>query len=207
MKLSGEVLKGVEGVRGIKALIVLTVTAFDLTVVPGSKGPDLFVPNPMFGQALLKQRKVRYGIRFEAFRELRTVVCLNTFDRHRKGFQEVFEKHGRGVCVVLVKGFYIPPAGVLINGRVLIELLSLCFPYKTGKRDVFHIDLYPLSGVLHLLIGLRDVFGVRWLDSHHPLPSEDTVKTSNGAFITTLHEFYPKDDQTRMRVSAAHICD
>ena len=72
---------------------------------------------------------------------------------------------------------------------------------------MFNIDLNALTGVLHLLIGLGDVFGVRRFDRHNPVPAQDAVKAGDGTSITTLHELDPEHDQPGMRVSTAHVRD
>jgi hypothetical protein len=70
--------------RGIEALIVFTVTSFHLSIVPWSKGPDLFVADAMLEQTFLKQCEVIIRGRIEAFCKLQSVISLNTFDRHRE---------------------------------------------------------------------------------------------------------------------------
>ena len=57
-ELPEEVLKRVEGVRGIKALVVLAMASLNFSVVPGGIRPDLFVPDPVFSQASLEERQV-----------------------------------------------------------------------------------------------------------------------------------------------------
>lgn len=119
----------------------------------------------------------------------------------------MLQKHSRGVGVVFLKGLYISPAGVLIDRRVLVELLSLSLAHQTGRGNVFHIDLYSLSGIAHLFIRLRKVFGVGRLSRHDTQPSENTIQTGNGTRIAALQELYPEDDKACMRISAAHIRD
>ena len=86
-----------------------------------------------------------------------------------------------------------------------------CFPItwgcKQADRTKFHINLDPLSRMIHLFIGLRDVLWVRRMYSHDPLFPEEMVKTGNGAGVTALAEFDPESDQTGMGISAAHIVD
>ena len=109
---------------------------------------------------------------------------------------------------MLLKGLHETPAGILVDGRVLEKLLSDHLGvFQTGRRNKFHINLDALSGMIHLFIGLRDVLWVRRMYSHDPLLPEETVKAGNGAGIAAPSEFDPEDDQTVMRVSAAHILD
>ena len=109
---------------------------------------------------------------------------------------------------MFLEGFHIAPAGVFINGGILIELFTFCLiDQTTGRKNKLYIDLYPLSGVFHLLIRLGDILGIREFFCHDPLFLKETVKTWNGAFISSLHEFHPENDQTGMRIAPAHIPD
>lgn len=108
---------------------------------------------------------------------------------------------------MFLKSFHIPPAGVFIDGGILIKAFSFCFIDQTGGRNEFDIDLYPLPRIFHLLIRLWDVFGIGKFLSHDTLLFEETVETGDGAFITTLHEFDPENDQSGMRIASAHIPD
>ena len=108
---------------------------------------------------------------------------------------------------MLLKGFYEAPAGVFINSSILIKLLSLCFVYKTNRRYKFHINLDTLSRILHLFIRFRNVLWIGRFYSHHPLFAKETVQTWNRARIPPLHKFYPKDNQTGIRISSAHVMD
>lgn len=112
-----------------------------------------------------------------------------------------------GVSTVFLKGFHVPPAGIFVNGRILIKLFSLCLADQTAGGDKFYVNLNALSGMGHLLIRFGDIPGVRELLSHNPLFFQKAVKTGNGAFIAALHEFDPENNQTGMGVAPAHILD
>lgn len=117
-------------------------------------------------------------------------------------------KHGGGISAVFLKGFYKPPSGILINGGILEEVLSNDpAVHKTGRRNKLHIHLNALAGMVHLLIRLRDILRVRRMDGHDTLPAEEPVKPGNGAGVAALHEFYPENDETSIRVAPAHIED
>ena len=105
------------------------------------------------------------------------------------------------------KSFHIPPAGGLINGGILIEFLSFRIIDKTTCRNEFHIDLDTLSGIFHLLIRLRNIFGIRKFLSQDSLFLQKTIQSWDGTFITALHKFDPKDNQTRMGIAPTHILD
>ena len=112
-----------------------------------------------------------------------------------------------GIGAVLLKCLHETPAGILVDGRVLEKLLSDHLGDKQADGTKFHINLDPLSRMIHLFIGLRDVLWVRRMYSHDPLFPDEMVKTGNGAGVTALAEFDPESDQTGMGISAAHIVD
>ena len=66
---------------------------------------------------------------------------------------------------MLLKGFEISETRILVDCGILIELapLGLGISYYTGIGNELHIYLNSLSGILHLLIRLRDILGIRWL--------------------------------------------
>ena len=109
---------------------------------------------------------------------------------------------------MLFKGFHKTPSGILVNSSILEELLS-DHPAvnQTGGRDELHIDLYALAGMVHLLIGFRDILGIGRMNSHDALSAQEAVKARNGAGIAPLHEFYPKHDEACIRVTPAQIED
>ena len=111
------------------------------------------------------------------------------------------------IGAVFLKGFHIAPAGVFINGGILIKLLSFCFIDQTTGRNEFHIDLDPLPGIFHLLIRLGDILGIGEFFRHDPLFLKEAAEAWNGAFISALPELHPENDQAGMRVAPAHIPD
>ena len=85
-------------------------------------------------------------------------ICLNALNEIRKLFCAVLNKYSRGVCAVFRKCFKITKAAVLINKGILVPLRWFILPYDANLRHKFHINLYPLAWILHLLIGLYLVF-------------------------------------------------
>ena len=192
---------------GIEPLVVLPVAALHLSVMPGRIGADQFMPYPVFLQMFLKKGWF-IPMGSEAVGELRSIVGLDTFNRAGKCLYKVFHKLRGRIGAVFLKGFYKAPSGILIDGWVLKELFSKNLTvFQAGGGNKFDIHLDALSRMIHLLIRLGDVFGVGRMNSHNALLFEEAVKTGNGAFIATLHEFYPENDQTGMRIAPAHIPD
>ena len=52
-----KIIQRIEGVTGIEELLILTVAALDLSVVARRIGANQFMPDPQFGNRLLKQRR------------------------------------------------------------------------------------------------------------------------------------------------------
>ena len=101
-------------------------------------------------------------------------------------------KQGGGIGAVLLKGFHKPPSGILINSGILEEVLSNDpAVHKTGRGYEFYVHLNTLTRMVHLLIRLRNILGVRWMYSHDTLFFQEAVETGNGAGIAMLHEFDP----------------
>ena len=119
----------------------------------------------------------------------------------------MLEENSGGIGAMLIKSFYVTPAGVLVDRGVLIEFLPGSFIDQAGGRNKLDVDLDPLSRIVHLLIRLRDILGIRRLDGQGSLTLQDAIEAGNGTLITTLHKFDPEDDEPRMGVPAAHIRD
>lgn len=189
----------------IKTFIVFSVTAFYLPIVPGCKGPDGLVRDPMRFQMFLEESRL-VPVSSKAVGKFRPVIRLDTLDGKGERFYEVLQKLCRRIRIVFLKGFYETPSGVLIYGGVLEELLSNDLTvFEAGRGDKFHIHLDTLSGIFHLLIRLRDVFGIGRMNCQNALFPEETVETGDGAGITTLPELNPENDQTGIGITAAHV--
>ena len=191
----------------IETLIILSVAAFHLPVIPWGKGTDDFVEDPVHFQAFLEKSGL-LPVGGKTVGEFGPIIGLDAPDRTGKGLYQMICKLSGGIGAVLLKCLHETPAGILVDGRVLEKLLSDHLGvFQIGRRNKFHINLDALSGMIHLFIGLRDIFWVRRMYSHDPLFPEETVKAGNGAGVTALAEFDSENDQTVMRVSAAHIVD
>ena len=161
---------------GIKALIVLSVTTFDFTVMPWSKRSDQLVPDAMLHEPDLKQGGF-VPVRGETIGKLCTVIRLDTFNRQREYFYEMLQKDSGRIGVMLLEGLHIAPAGILIYSSILEELFSNDLAvFQTGRGDKFHINLNPLSRILHLFIVLGDILRVGRLHSQDSLLSEDAIE-------------------------------
>ena len=78
-ELPGEVIQGVETVAGIKALLILAVTALHFTIVAWSIGADELVADTQLGGGGLKQSGKITPAVGKTVGELEAIICLNTF--------------------------------------------------------------------------------------------------------------------------------
>ena len=119
----------------------------------------------------------------------------------------MFQEHSGGISAVFFKGFHEAPAGVFVNGGVLIELLSLCLVHQAYGRDKLDVDLDALTGMVHLLVRLGDVLWVGRFHGGKALFFQEAVKAGDGAIVTTLDELDPEDDEAGIGITPAHIGD
>lgn len=156
-ELMSKVVEGEETVGVIKALLILTMAAFDLAVMAGRIGANEFVPDAEANGGLFETGgNVLFGVG-KAVGKLKAIVGLHTLDGIRELFDNMPEKLRGRVGAVLLKCPQIPEAAVFINERVLIPLCAILLSDNTGLGDELHIDLYPLAGVLHLFVGLENI--------------------------------------------------
>ena len=204
-ELPGEVIEGIESMAGVEFFIVFSVAAFHLAIMPRCKGADLLVPDAELGQCFLKECQRPFLAVSHFVGKLKSVVCLDTLNGIRELFYHMLDKLGGRIGALLLEGFQIPKAAVLINESILIILFSRRIPNQTYTWNIFHIYLNSLSGILHLLIRFRNIFGVWKLDRLTIDPAQELVQTGDGSGIAPLPEFDPKYNQTGMWVPAAHI--
>ena len=191
----------------IEPLVVLPVAALYLPVMSGSIGTDKLMPDSMFLQTFLEKRWF-IPVSGKAVGKLRAIVRLDTFNLTGKSLDKVFHKLCRRIGTVFFKSLYKTPSGILINGSVLEKLLPDDLAvFEAGGGNKFDVHLNTLPRVVHLFRGFGNIFGVRRMDRHNSLFSEEAVKSGNGAGITSLPELDPKDYQAGIRIAASHIVD
>lgn len=195
--------------RGIEALVVLPVAAFHLPIMSGSIRADKFMADSILFQSGLKECQIPFLFRpGKAFGKFRAVIRLDALNGEGKGFDQMIQEHSGRIGVVLLKGFCEPPAGVFINRGVLVEFFA-------GNRRIgevyswneFHVDLNPLSWVIHRFVGFRNILGSGRFHSGQALFPQEAVQTGNGALIALPPELNPEYDKAGVRVSAAHPGD
>ena len=89
------------------------------------------------------------------------------------------DENGGRIRTVILEGLQVAETAVLINEGELVIIPAIfgriCHSVtdQTCRRDIFHINLNSLTRVIHLLIRLWDVLGVRELHSHFsPTPQK-----------------------------------
>ena len=167
--------------RGIKAFVVLTVTAFYFAIVPWCKRTDKLVANPMCQQMNLKHCRL-IPLCGEAVGKFSPVIRLNTFDRIGESLYQMVQKLSRRVGTVFVKSLYETPSGEFIQSSVLEELFVFDIAVEqTRSRNELDIDLNALPGMIHLLVRLRDILGIGRMNGHNPLPFQNAVECGDRA--------------------------
>lgn len=94
---------------------------------------------------------------------------------------------------------------VLVKIPAVLRRLIHCLTDQTTLGDKFDINLDSLAGIIHLLIGLRDIFGIWQLYRHLTAFSQKTVQTRNRAGVAPLPQLHPEHDQAGVGIPAAHI--
>lgn len=68
---------------------------------------------------------------------------------------------------MFLKRLHKAPSGILVNGCVLLELLSDHLAvFRAGRRNKFNIRLDTLSRILHLFIGIVNILWLMPCVSH-----------------------------------------
>lgn len=190
---------------GIKLLIILSMAAFDLAVVAGCVRPDQLMLDAEDGKLLLKESGTVRTFGQETVGKLGTVVRLDAFDGIGKPFDNVAQKDSGRIGIMFLEGFHIAEAAVFVNEGVLKPLSGFRLADNANLGDEFDVDLNPLAGVGHLLIGFGDILGIRQLDSHSIALAKEAVQTRDGSGIAPLPQLDPEDDNAGVGVSSSHI--
>ena len=84
LQLIGKVLKKIKQVGRMEPLVVLSMAAFYLAVVPRCEGPDNFLANPMHLQMFLEKSRL-FPVGSKAVGKFCAIICLDTFNGAGKG--------------------------------------------------------------------------------------------------------------------------
>ena len=153
------------------------MAALDLSVMPGREDFNELMPDSELVERFLKERRPHRLGTVHPVRELGAVVRLDAFNRVRELFHAMADKLGGRIGSVLLERLKIAKPTVFVDERELVIEAAVLrrvadrITDQAGLRDVFYVDLHSLAGVLHLLIGLGNVFRIRQLDRHLTLLS------------------------------------
>lgn len=161
----------------VKPLLILAVAALDLAVMTRRIGTNELVPDAQASGGLFKTGgNALFGVG-KAIGKLKAVVCLDAFNGDAAPTEpgsRFFKEVGGGVGALFLVGRQEAHAAVLVDSGVL-EQTKLGVG-DTGTGNYFHIHLYPLAGVGHLLVGLGDVHLFRLGSRQQSQSPHDTEK-------------------------------
>ena len=107
----------------IEALIILSVAAFYLSVMPWGKRPDDFIADPMQFQ-VFPEKSGLFPVGGKTVGKFGSVISLDTLDCTGKSLHQIIYKRSGGIGAVFLKCLNKTPAGILVYGRVLEKLFS-----------------------------------------------------------------------------------
>ena len=108
---------------------------------------------------------------------------------------------------MFLESFHKAPAGILINGSKLIEMLSLCFIYKAYGGNKFYINLNTLTGIKHLLVRLGFVCFLLLGGRKQPQFTQKAEQALRAAGVAALPQPVPQLHHAQVGVAAAHVPD
>ena len=121
------------------------------------------------------------------------------------------DESGCRIGTVVFEGFQVTKTAVLINEGELVIIpavlsgISCRIADQTCCRHIFQINLHSLSRMIHLLIWLWNVLGIREFYCHFPAASQETVQPGYGSGIASSPQLDPKHDNPGVGVPSPHI--
>lgn len=176
-KLLCKVVQRIECVAGIEALLVLTVAALHLTVVPRGIRANQLMPDAQLSSRPLKQSQQLALPAGEAVGELEAIVRLDTL--------------------------HLDPAARIPRGQSAKEISRRI----GGLLRIGSEEAHALSGMGHLLVRLGFVCIFRLFGRKQPHFTHDTEQTLRAAGVAALPQPVPQFDHAQFGISAAHIAD
>ena len=203
-----KVSQGEERAAGIKSLLVFTVAAFYLAVVPGCVGTnELVADTQVSGSFLEKGLDIPFAVG-KTVGKFKAVISLNALHTNALTgipLHQPFQEVSRGVGGLLgISGQEAEP-GELIYCGVLEQVQLRVGDAAAG--NYLHIHLDTLAGVGHLLVRFRNVSFFLLFPGKHPQFSHHAEQALGPAGITTFLQATPKLQQTQVRIAAAHVPD
>ena len=156
----------------IEGFVIFSMAALDLTVMPGRERLNAFVLNTKAIQRYFKERFLVGAPRVEAVGKLGAIVRLNTLDGVREAFHTMLDELRGRIRTVLFEGFQLTKTAVFINECVLVIIAAVLLGILNGSsdqagcRDVFHINLNLLAGIICCFVLFRNILGI-WQFHRH----------------------------------------
>lgn len=205
-KLLFEVIERKERVGCIEIFVVLAVGTLHLAVMTRRIRLDQLMPDAILHKPSFKQRGRMLRCRQQSFGEFGAIIRLYARNREWKCLAQMLQKDSRAVGAMLLKRLEITESGVLVDGGILKEFLSLRFgiAHDAGSRNELHINLHTLPRIKHLFIGLRHILGIWRLDRRKLQFAQHAPEARDGTPIATLPQLHPEHDQTGVQIPFAH---
>ena len=171
----------------VKTLLILAVAALNLAVMAWSVRSNKLVTDAEPGGGEFEaSRNVSFAVR-EAVGKFKAIVCLNTFHSDAATLEPgdgLFQEIGGGVSGLFLVGAQEAQAGELINGGVLEELEF--WIRNTAPWNNLDVNLYALTGIGHLLIGLGGVGFLGLRSRKHAQLSHDSEQAFRTAGVAAF---------------------
>ena len=105
------------------------------------------------------------------------------------------------------KCFQITKTTIFVKKGILIPLRARLLSHHTRFRNILHINLNSLAGVLHLFIRLWYILWIRKLYCKLVSSSQKTIQARDGSSVTTLTQLYPEYDKACVLIASEHVQD
>ena len=133
------------------------MTAFYFPVVTRREDFDELMADTQLFKRPLKKSRPFFFRAVHPCRELSTVIHLGTFNGIREFLHTMPDELCGRVGRVFLEGFQIAETAVFVDEGILVIITTVlrCVAYRVADQtclwNEFHVDLYPLTGILHLL--------------------------------------------------------
>ena len=106
-KLLFKIIEGIKTVGSIEVFVIFSVRTFDFAVMTWCIRSYEFMLYPTLFEASLKQCGSAAVDRKKPLCKFCSIVCLNTFNRKRERFYQVFKKQCRTISAMFLEGFQV----------------------------------------------------------------------------------------------------
>ena len=205
-KLLCKVVQRIERMASVEPFLILAVAAFDLAVVTRGIRTNELVPDAEFCRRPFKQRRQVTPTVGETVGKLKAVVRLDTLDLNPPAsipLDQLFQEVCGGIGGLLWIGGEKPQPRELVDGGVSEQTkLRIC---NAGSGNHLHIHLNALSGMGHLLVGLRFVRLFRLFSRKHAHFAHNAEQALRAPGVAALPQTVPQLNHAQRGIPAAHV--